>query len=89
MEAECRFKADNTVGHTATCEDDAMIQIEVDFWPDIESPADLLENSTIDRSFESLPVDSEFLQLGRTNNGPSFGKGIETTHWRGSRHIWV
>jgi len=65
-----------------------MFQIEEDFWPDVESPTDPPENSTIGSSSESLAVDSEFLQLRRANNGCSFAKGRETTQW-GVRDIWM
>ncbi len=31
MEEECRFKADNSMGHTETCEDDTTFQVEKEF----------------------------------------------------------
>jgi hypothetical protein len=79
MEAECRFKADDSMGHTSTREDDAMFEVERKFWPNIQSAGDLPNNSAINRSLESLTVDSMFLKFGRTNYGHSVSERAETT----------
>ena len=87
IEAKCRFKADDSMGHTLTREDDAMFEVERKSWPNIQASGDLPNNSAINRSLESLTVDSMFLHFGRTNYGHSVSERAETTQQWSSGHI--
>ena len=55
-----------------------MFQVEGKFWPDIQSTADLPNNSTINCSLEKSDDGFVFLQLGRTNDGQLVREGTET-----------